>query len=63
MEGIGREGCSRRKAKLIEKDLDRVEESLEEVAKLYDVAVEAMPWEEQRDARRTRDLLYDSSEE
>ena len=43
VEGIGREGCSKRKAKLLEKDLDKVEESLEEVAKLYDDAVEAMP--------------------
>ena len=42
MEAIGREGCSKRKADLIEKDLNRVEESLEEVAKLYDNAVEAM---------------------
>ena len=63
METVGREGCNKRKADLIEKDLNRVEENLEEVAKLYDDAVEAIPWEEQDDARRTRDLLYDSSEE
>ena len=63
VEGIGREGCSKRKAELIEKHLDRVEESLEEVTKLYNDAVEAMPWEEQRDARRACDLLYNSSDE
>ena len=63
METVGREGCNKRKADLIEKDLNRVEENLEEVAKLYDDAVEAMPWEEQDEARKTRDLLYNSSEE
>ena len=29
---------------------------------MYNSAVEAMPWEEQREARRARDLSYDSSE-
>ena len=60
VEGIGKEECSKRKAELIEKV--KVEESLGEVAKLYDGAVEAMPWEDQRDARRARDLSYDSLE-
>ena len=46
MEAIGREGCSKRKADLIEKDLNRVEEGLERVAKLYNDTVEMMPWEE-----------------
>ena len=62
METIGREGCNRRKADLIEKDLNRVDENLEEVAKMYNDAVEAMPWEEQDDAKRTCDILYNSSD-
>ena len=63
METIGREGCNKRNADLIEKDLNKVKENLEEFTKLYNDAVEAMPWEEQDDARRTCDLLNDSSKE
>ena len=48
---IGKEGCSKRKVELIEKDLEKAEESLEEVTKLYDGAVEAMPWGAQRGPR------------
>ena len=36
VESIGKEGCSKRKAELLEKDLDKVEESLEKVSELYD---------------------------
>ena len=53
METIGREGCNKRKADWLEKDLNRVEENLEEVVKLYDTAVEETPWKEKDDARRT----------
>ena len=56
VESIGKEGCSKKKAKLLKKDLNKVEESLEMVAEFYDGAVEAMTWEEQREARRARDL-------
>ena len=45
---IGKEGCSKRKVKLIEKDSEKAEERLEEVTNLYDGAVEAMPWGAQR---------------
>ena len=62
MESIVKEGCSKRKAKMIEKDLDKAEESLEKVTELYDGAVEEMPWEERREAMRDRDLSYDSSD-
>ena len=48
VESIVKEGCSKRKAKLIEKDLDKVEESLEKVTELYDDVVEEMPWEEKK---------------
>ena len=60
VESIGKEGYSKWKAKLLEKDLDKVEESLEKVAELYDGAVEAMPLKEQREARRACNLSYDS---
>ena len=60
--GIVQEGCSKRKAKLIKKDLDKIEESLEKVTELYDGAVEEMPHEERREAIRDRDLSYDSSD-
>ena len=63
VESIVKEGCSKRKAELIEKDLDKVEESLEKVTELYDGAVEEMPWEEKREAMRDRDLSYDSSDD
>ena len=33
---------------MMEKDLEKAKESLEEVTKLYDGAVEAMPWGAQR---------------
>ena len=62
VESIAKEGCSKRKAELIEKDLDKVEESLEKVTELYDGAVEEMPWEEKREAMRVRDLSYESSD-
>ena len=62
VEGIVKEGCSKRKAELIEKDLVKVEESLDKVTELYDGAVEEMPWEEKREAMRDRDLSYKSSD-
>ena len=45
VESIVKEGCSKRKAELIEKDLDKAEESLDKVTELYDGAVEEMPGE------------------
>ena len=47
---------------MIERDLDKVEESLEKITELYDGVVEAMPREEQRKAMRGRDLSYNSSD-
>ena len=43
---------------MIEKDLDKMEDSLEKVTELYDGAVEEMPREERREAIRDRDLSY-----
>ena len=39
MEEVERSGCNKRKAEMLEKDLDKVEQILEEVADLYDKAV------------------------
>ena len=51
-ESIVKEGRSKRKAELIEKDLDKIEESWEKITELYDDVVEAMLREEQRGAMR-----------
>ena len=44
IEEIVREGgCNKRKAELIETDLNKMEERLEKYAELYDEAVETLP--------------------
>ena len=43
VEGIVQEGCNKRKAELIEKDLDKMEDNLEKFTELYDGAVEELP--------------------
>ena len=62
VESIVQEGCNKRKAELIEKDLDKMEDSLEKVTELHDGAVEEMPEVERREAIRDRDLSYESSD-
>ena len=39
---VERSGCNKRKAEILEKDLDKVENMLEEVTSMYDGAVESM---------------------
>ena len=56
------EGCNKRKAELIEKDLDKSEDNLEKYTELYYGAVEDLPEEERREAIQDRDVSYDSSE-
>ena len=51
-------GCNKRKAELIEKDLNKMEERLEKYAELYDEAVGVLPEEEREGASRDRDASY-----
>ena len=62
VEGIVQEGCNKRKAELIEKDLDKMEDQLEKYTELYDGAVEELPEEERGGASRDRDASYANSE-
>ena len=62
VESIVQEGCTKRKAELIEKDLDKMEGNLEKYTELYDRAVDELPEEERGEAIRDRDLSYVNSE-
>ena len=62
VESIVQEGCTKRKAELIEKDLDKMEGHLEKYTELYDRAVDELPEEERGEATRDRDLFYVNSE-
>ena len=46
VEEVVQGGCNKRKAELIEKNLDKMEVQLEKYTKLYDGAVEEIPEEE-----------------
>ena len=50
VESIVQEGCTKRKAELIEKDLDKMEGHLEKYTELYDGAVDELPEEERGEA-------------
>ena len=59
VEEIVREGGgNKRKAELIETDLNKMEERLEKYAELYDEAVETLPENEREEACRDRDASY-----
>ena len=59
VEEIVREGgCNKRKAELIETDLNKMEERLEKYAELYDKAVGTLPENEREEACRDRDAAY-----
>ena len=58
VEEVVRGGCNKRKAELIEKDLNKMEERLDKYAELYDEAVEALPEDEREGASRDRDVSY-----
>ena len=62
VEGIVQEGCNKRKAELIEKDLDKMKDQLEKYTELYDGAVEELPEEERGGAIQDRDVSHASSE-
>ena len=62
VEEIVQGGCNKRKAEMIEKDLDNMEEQLDKYTKLYDRAVEELPEEERGGAIRDRDASYANSE-
>ena len=51
-------GCNKRKAELIEKDLNKMEERLEKYAELYNGAVGQVPDAEQEGASWDRDASY-----
>ena len=52
IESVVQEGCNKRKAELIEKDLNKMEDHLEKYTELYDGAVEELPEEERGEAIR-----------
>ena len=54
--------CTKRKAKLIETDLNKMEERLEKYAELYDEAVGMLPENEREEACRDRDATYTNFE-
>ena len=59
IEEIVREGgCNKRKAELIETDLNKMEERLEKYAELCNEAVRTLPENEQEEACRDRDAAY-----
>ena len=51
-------GMQKRKAELIEKDLNKMEVQLEKYTELYDKAVGVLPEEEREGASRDRDASY-----
>ena len=55
---VVKEGCNKRKAELIEKDLNKMEERLDKYAELYDDAVGTLPEDERDEASRDRDASY-----
>ena len=58
VEHVVRGGCNKRKAELIEKDLNKMEERLEKYAELYNEVVGVLPEEEREGASRDRDASY-----
>ena len=58
LEDVVRGGCNKRKAELIERDLNNMEEWLKKYAELYDAEVGVLPEEEQKRASRDRDASY-----
>ena len=59
IEEIVREGrCNKRKAELIETDLNKMEERLEKYAELCGEAVGMLPEKEREEACRDRDAAY-----
>ena len=63
VEEVVHGGCNKRKAELIEKDLDKMEEQLEKYAELYDGAVQELPEEERGGASRDRDASYANTDD
>ena len=55
---VVKEGCNKRKAELIEKDLNKMEERLDKYAELYDDVVGTLPEDERDEASRDRDASY-----
>ena len=63
VEEIVREGgCNKRKAELIETDLNKMEERLEKYAELYDEAVGMLPDNEREEACQDRNAAYTNFE-
>ena len=59
MEEIKRTGCNKRKADMLEKDLDKVEQIMEEVEDLYDKAVPDLELRDKQIASEERDRTYE----
>ena len=55
-------GCNKRKAEVIETDLNKMEERLEKYAELYDEAVGMLLDNEREEACRDRDAAYNNFE-
>ena len=51
-------GCNKRKAELIETDLNNMEERLEKYAELYNEAVGTLPENKREEACPDRDMAY-----
>ena len=58
VEEVVRGGCNKRKAELIEKDLNKREERLDKYVELYNEAVGTLPEYEREGASRDRDESY-----
>ena len=58
VEEVVRGGCNKRKAELIEKDLNKMEERLDKNAELYNEALGTLPEDEREGASRDRDASY-----
>ena len=59
VEEIKRTGCNKRKADMLEKDLDKVEQIMEKVADLYDKAVPHLELRDKQIASEERDRTYE----
>ena len=59
VEEVERTGCNKRKAEMLEKDLDKVEQIMEEVADMYNKAVQHLEPPEKQTASEERDNTYE----
>ena len=55
---VVKEGCNKRKAELIEKDLNKMEERLDKYAEQYNEALGTLPDDKRDEASRDRDTSY-----